>query len=202
MKSQRNLLIAAIFLLFSALTDLAGEFFNGAVTNGISASVAVIYFPQPGISVYVRRQGESFPYGGTNLNLYWGATNNFCGPMELRDETGRNLRSLQPNLTVLRAYPDCFNLRRLEKSVFDQETSGTFHLHPIMVPGDVMENFLADSNRVSRLCDFKLTNFFKLKVGEEYKLTIWPKIYKRSETNNDIFKRIDIPPVTIPIILK
>jgi len=45
-------------------------------------------------------------------------------------------------------------------------------------------------------------NFFKLKVGEEYKLTIWPKIYKRSETNNDIFKRIDIPPVTIPIILK
>lgn len=46
---------------------------------------------------------------------------------------------------------------------------------------------------------FDLSHYFQLKKSGDFKLTVWPKIYKPSSKNQDRYERIDILPVTVVI---
>ncbi len=115
--------------------------------------------------------------------FFW-ATNSFCGFVELRDADGGKVRLLKPEINDSAAYPSSYRLRivgRLETHVV-----ASYEL-PHALSG-------ADANFI-----FNIKDYFKIKEPGEYQLTVWPKIYKRLGTNDDLCVRMDIPQVTIPI---
>jgi hypothetical protein len=126
------------------------------------------------------------PIWGFDDAVYFMATNSFCGLVELRDPKGNTISSLRPDLNSLNAYPDSYNLMSMHYLLMTQYT----HYSGPPLP------------RTTELIpSFCITNLFKIKEAGEYQLMIWPKIYKRSATNDDVCERIDLPPVTIPIQL-
>lgn len=115
--------------------------------------------------------------------FFWG-TNSFCGFVELHDADGVKVRLLKPEINDPAAYPNSYRLRivgRLE----------THAIAPYELPHALSGS---DANFT-----FYLKDYFKVKEPGEYQLTVWPKIYKRLGTNDDLCVRIDVPPVTIPI---
>ena len=67
------------------------------------------------------------------------------------------------------------------------------------MPGKLPENFLTVDGARYILAEFYLNDFFEIKEGKEYQFTVWPKLYELSSTNSDVYQRLDIPPVTIPV---
>lgn len=177
------------------------EFKSKLTVDGIYANVAVNEDGHiPLISVRVESTNEYGFYGQklpedpndflpvasrvwANQLLYFQSTNFFCGPIEMRDPTGRQLPPIQADIVSTSAYPANFSF----KSVKDHNPHPTmFFPIPLIHSPD-------------QLARFSLTNYFDIKEPGEYKLTVWPKIYKRASTNDDLCQRIDVPPVTVPI---
>ncbi len=189
----------------------------GEATNGIAGGV----FQGDWVFVYVRRQSESLPitatnlfypfFGGTNAladssflhrltgPYFWGATNSFCGPIELQDVDGHKISSLKPTVSSPEFYPDNFSFTRVYENWQLQISKFKYFLSVPPMPGDCGADFLCVSNKQYQIKSFRLTDYFKPEKAGEYKLTVWPKIYKQSETNKDLYKRIDVPPVTATI---
>lgn len=185
----------------------------GRATNGISA-VTEVYSDQalghlPEIGVFVTNANADEIYGkqdeGTNLIaflkklsdndwLYFMATNSFCGPIELRDAEGVDLTSLKPEVSSLDAYPLSYK-QGTEKLNYLQRFK--IYSGPGIFPIPLME-----TTSRSQVVRFRLGDYFTIKTPGEYKLTVWPKIYKRVATNNDTCQRIDLPPTTAIIDLK
>lgn len=118
-----------------------------------------------------------------NQLLYFRPTNFFCGPIELRDPAGRQLPPIQADIVSKSAYPANFSFKSAKEH----------NPHPTMFfPVPLIYS-------PYQLATFSLTNYFNVKETGEYKLTVWPKVYKRASTNDDLCKRIDVPPVTVPI---
>lgn len=160
---------------------------------------------------------------------YYMPTNSFCGPIELRDKDNRILPALKPNISPepggmefalnpdvssLKAYPPTYSLQTehghyLGRFKHGYSGPGVFPL-PLFftIPRTEMVRFqLGRDSRAKgtppvaslyRRC-FQLGDYFELKEPGEYKLTVWPKIYRRSATNDDICQRIDLPPVSVTI---
>jgi hypothetical protein len=133
-------------------------------------------------------------------------TNCFCGPIELRDGTGRRLRLLKPQVASSNAYPATYNSQT--------ERSNHFRLIQWYPGPKIFPPPLFATSTRSELVRFQLggqerppgstlfvrwfqlAEYFDLKDSGEYTLTVWPKIYRRSETNRDICIRMNLPPVT------
>lgn len=214
--------IFAVTVLYCQSTEvkaLAGTQLVGAVTNGLSAEIRLVDWSHSGagidvnrqngfdllVGVYVRRQAElpmnvlavSSP-GSTQPIYYWGATNSFCGPMELTDLSGKKMRLLKPDVNSSAAYPDCFNLFQLRQNWWKKNQNHAA-VWMLPAPGEKLTGFLRENGRFYQLSSFYLGDYFKLRGAGEYKLTIWPKVYERSATNDEYFDRVDLPAMTIPI---
>ena len=212
------LLTAVCLLSFPCVTraqrlgtnPLPAEITYGSVTNGIRAGIAVPregQKPVEGISVFVTNSnpGEVFQvdHHGTNYLklllekvgnndwLYHMATNSFCGPIELCDVKGRTLRLLKPEVSRPEAYPPRY-------SISTEEVNFLHRYRAYLGPGIFPVPVFADRS-FSELVKLNPTEYFDLKEPGEYRLTVWPKIYKRMSKTNDLCERIDLPPVTLAI---
>jgi len=181
----------------------AHEDIPAGVTNCISAELDTVSHESVTIFVILRRCGDSLPFPPTNTtrrliaSYYWGATNSFCGPMELVSESGKKMRLLKPEILSPQHYPEKFDLRPLHDD-FWNKAAKSFSTHD-EIPGHVLPEFLTEGNRPYQYRYFNLNEFFKVKKPGDYKLTVWPVIYRRSSTNDDMYEKIDVPPVTKPI---
>jgi hypothetical protein len=118
-----------------------------------------------------------------NGRFFWG-TNSFCGFVELRDADGVKVRLLKPEINDPAAYPNSYRLKIVGR--LDDDPVAPHEL-PLALSG-------VDASQA-----FYIKDYFKIKEPGDYQLTVWPKIYKRLGTNDDLCVRMDIPPVTIPI---
>jgi hypothetical protein len=175
----------------------------GQLTNGIAASLDADDrkgYP-PIIEAFVINTNAGGFWGGPEPDerpvlewarkvfsdelLYFPPTNSFCGPIELCDASGKKLPSLKPEASSLDAYPAAFSFAFAKKHNPDPR---------IHFPR-------ALSSSPERLNRFSVWDYFAITNAGEYRLTVWPKIYHRSSTNDDLCQRIDIPPVTITLKL-
>ena len=117
--------------------------------------------------------------------VYFASEKLMCGPMELRDAKGRQMPSLKPQVTLSNAYP-----LTLKFSALWGQRPGAGGLHRDKMPMPIFRETL-------NLPLFHLKDYFKVKEPGDYQLVIWPKIYKKSETNGDVLQRIDLPPITV-----
>ena len=125
--------------------------------------------------------------------IYLGTTNGFCGLIELDDVNGKSIQLTEPEVNNLNAYPDY-----LRWSILDPKMGGVF-LNNLRLNTEVYFN-----SNISQRGMFQLRDYFQIKQSGEYKLTVWPKIYKRSENpddDRDLYQRIDIPPISVRISL-
>src|SRR6185369_6425936 len=83
------------------------------------------------------------------------------------------------------AYPSFYDLR--------QES---LRLTPVANFGPMQPSVI--SGETAHL-SFSLNDYFMPTNVGKYKLTVWPKMYKRTNDGSAICYRIDLPPVTIPI---
>jgi len=153
---------------------------------------------------------------------YYMPTNCFCGPVELRDSTGRVLHELKPDLSFraaserdlppvvdvssLAAYPATYSLEAAYGNYFRRFiffNGLTPFPMPLFVtsPRSDLVRFQLGAKKpyptatLYQRC-FELENYFDLSKPGQYKFTVWPKIYQRTATNHDLCRRIDLPPVT------
>jgi len=120
---------------------------------------------------------------------YYSGTNEFCGPMELRNATGQEVTPLKPAVCLLETYPASFSLNKAKWAYLGKFRGGIINGAQAYPPGIVMER--------TELASFKPADYFEIKQPGEYHLTVWPKIYKKSSTNTDLCERFDLPPMTI-----
>jgi hypothetical protein len=122
---------------------------------------------------------------------YYMATNSFPGPMELRDSEGRVVEMLKPELCSADAYPAQYNWSAEHNSVWRR--TGAY------LGSDIFPSIILGTSTTSEVGRFDLGNYFAIATPGEYRLTVWPKIYKRVAKTNDLCLRIDVPPVTATI---
>jgi len=153
-----------------------------------------IHFTPPNTNVVVSPWPHGPFYRHTNnmpmtqkhfrSGVYFMAANNSCGIMELRDAAGVQIPLLNPEVNSLAAFPDYYNLHSVTRLV-------TNVIAPFQLP------IALNGNRPT--ISFRLEAYFKPEKSGVYQLTVWPKIYKRTTTNDDVCERIDLPLATIPI---
>ncbi len=125
--------------------------------------------------------------------VYLAASNAFCGPIELLNATGESLTFRSHQLTAEEPYPKYLRWSILFREAMAQPTISQ------TVPADKV--YFSGEGWVE-LAKFSLQETFGLKEAGEYRLTVWPKLYKRSERadeDRDVYVRIDMPPVTANI---
>ena len=133
--------------------------------------------------------GKAYPLGDLldrlshDKWLCFGPTNLFCGPVQLRDAAGRELPPLKPEVSSPEAYPESFSVAQARKQRPDPRTA-----FPLALYG-----------WAPQLARFNLGDYFAIDKPGAYRLTVWPKIYKRSTGNPDLCERIDVPPVAVTI---
>lgn len=209
-------LFALILLCSCELTRAQNYIVWGQTTNGIGAGIDGSALDTGMIFVFVHRYGKListtntsysviFPLGGGRIDdkaldgpPFWGPTNSFCGPIELNDSNGRIMPLLIPEVSDLQFYPDHFSFLNLNKS-WEQYLSHHLFISPPPLPGSHPPDFLCSPSHAYQLNSFFFTNYFNLEVPGKYRLTVWPKLYEQSSTNQDIYQRIDVPPVTVTI---
>ena len=98
---------------------------------------------------------------------------------------------LKPEVLSPESYPDTLRWSIL----FQQEMQRSTLSH--VVPGDLGLFGVNGTDTSGQLGFFDLGDYFQTKEPGEYKLTLWPKIYKRTGLDNDLYQRIDIPPVSV-----
>ena len=188
--------------LFVALPSIHAEEHSqeaiGASTNGIYASAKYLpnYYGDGGhfVSIFVHFRSPStnidyisqFALEKYQVAKYFNATNSFIGFIELKDSGGDKMPLLKTNVNSHVAYPNSYSLHQAHTDLNKGISMGPEL--PYSITGSDPE-----------AGNFHLQNYFKIEKPGDYQLTVWPKIYKKSETNQDIVQRIDLPPVTIPI---
>jgi hypothetical protein len=119
--------------------------------------------------------------------MYFMATNSFCGLIELTDQAGQKLPLLKPQVNSEAAYPASYRLRQ-ERTTYRPRRSWVY---PFALVPQVGTN--------AEMLSFKLEDYFRIQSPGEYHLTVSPKVYKRSATNNDLCERLDLSAVTVLI---
>jgi hypothetical protein len=125
--------------------------------------------------------------GPNNEWLYYMATNSFCGPVEVRNTSGRKLPSLKPQFCAFEAYRTSYSF-----------SAATVQLRPPPgYSGSPLPKGLGGAR--PELARFELGDYFEITEPGEYTLTVWPKIYKRAPGPGDLCERVDIPPVSLKL---
>jgi hypothetical protein len=153
----------------------------------------------PEFAVYLRRVGspihvERIDNITNGLQLaphYLGPTNQFCGPIVLRDATGKLVPLLKPEVSSPANYPK--SLSYLAVNAESRKYCELTYVYP-----DRFYCFLADS-QIGELARFNLDDYFNMPLPGDFQLTVWPKIYEQSETNKDCYERIDLPSLNVTI---
>lgn len=204
-----QLLLAEFACLFSVMLCVRGEQLPTSTespTNGITASgnywperlggayvQVFIHFSPPNTNVTFgafgvivkQTNGTEVAQEPIQVARYFLATNSFCGFIELRDEKGKKVPLLKPGVNSQDSYPPSYSLTTAQRLL--ARNVGLGASLPAALSGNDAE------------FGFPLTKYFRLDEPGKYQLTIWPKIYKRSDADRDLVKRIDLSPVTIPI---
>jgi hypothetical protein len=123
--------------------------------------------------------------------LYYMATNEFCGLLELRDPNGKKLPLLRPEVSRTDAYPARYSL--------SAENANYLRRFQVYSGSGIFPVPLLGIQSCSELAKFNVVEYFELKEAGEYRLTVRPKIYKRMSKTNDVCERIDVPPVIVTI---
>ena len=193
-----------IFWLASSLTNIFADTLKyrgqGASTNGIYASIkyehdsyfrdssdlvkTFYFFSPPSTNIPFMSPFYTEPFYSA---VYFLGTNSFSGLVELTDSTGKKIPLLNSNFNSAAVYPNQYCLSQAYHDLNSSLSMGASL--PVGITGTGL--------RYGR--PFNLPEIFKIEKSGDYQFTLWPIIYKRSETNRDIVCRIDIPPVTIPI---
>jgi hypothetical protein len=173
--------------------------FWGTETNGIRSWIYISPVNDQSISVHVQLNSNtninSTFFNSSDLERrdpsghgwkYFMATNLISGPMELCDAMGHKMPSLNPDCVSPEKWPSQYHLLEVWRSLIDKYKA--YSGPPMPLP------LAAQDIQIS---SFHLIDYYKIEKPGEYKLTIWPKIYKRVSPSNDICERIDIPPVSI-----
>jgi hypothetical protein len=113
---------------------------------------------------------------------YYAPTNLSCPVMELRDATGKEVPSKLSKAALLASFPDSFSLSFAKNHKPDPRRAD----FPQILTYDICS-----------LHWFRVPDYYDIPKPGEYTLTIWAKIYKRASTNDDICRRIDLPPVAV-----
>jgi hypothetical protein len=180
----------------------------GNATNGIRAGVEIFndYRQHHGdvwspiqVDVFLMRSDLPSRLASTNGPIFWGATNSFCGPIELREPDGQTMRPSQTNTILPECYPEILNMRSLDDEFRRKLLRYKLIISFPAMPGSHGTAFLYDANRLYLLDEFYLNDYFHLGQNVQYRLTVLPKIYRQSPTNEDLYLRIDLPAVTVPI---
>lgn len=169
---------------------------RGGATNGISGEADIACEGESHFFVvfYVMRQGSQMSLHGTNPPIYKAFS---CGLIELRDGRGNIIPLLKKDMFSPELCPDSFDITNQMKLVPKIRNGYTLMLLP--APQSRNPDFLLEPNKNYSVAYFDLNTYFRPPMPGEYKLTIWPKIYKQSETNKDLYERIDVPPVSVVI---
>jgi hypothetical protein len=152
-------------------------------------------------SVHPKYRGVSDAHRFGSLFPVWlGPTNGCCGLMELRDSAGRIVPVHKAGLNTLEAYPQFLHWHDLAPQLGGLAPHGITRLsRNLCCYGSAP--FGGNETRAECL-PFYLEDYFQVEQPGDYELTVWPRIYKRSEaadTEHDLFALIDIPPVTLRI---
>ena len=199
----------------------------GAETNGIRGEIEIKISPNTSVlqqvvvcAAFVSESNAPPVFGeadsvdkiSRNEWGYYMPTNSFCGPIEMSDAAGRRLSLLKPEVSALEAYPEAYSWRVEHADYFSRFQAysgpGIFPL-PLFVVSSRSELVRFEVGPMSSHGTypaaslyrrwFRLDDYFELKEAGEYKLTVWPKIYRRSEKDRDLCERVDLPPVTVTI---
>jgi hypothetical protein len=191
--------------------QVSAQLTKGQSANGIYAEIEVNWntnkYLSPTITIFAIDLNADNIFGGKNLGtnwletfahdlqynhwLYFEAANSFCGPIELRDTMGQEVPLINTSASSPEAYPSSYSLSA-EWSRHFTNHQPTVSLRPKIFPLPLVRP-------TSQLTKFQLEDYFDIKEPGEYKLTVWPKIYKRASPNDDLCQRIDLPPVSVTI---
>jgi len=172
---------------------------SGAETNGFSAAIRVSGNGKPYLEfkVYVRQTlGTNFPPERRSIGTgppYLGPSNRFCGPVELCTAAGVKVPLLKSELASLQAYPPTLSWTVLMME--EMRRRGPSHV----VPGDRGLFGSKGTDSGGQLGLYELRDYYKIIEPGKLQLTIWPKLYRKTKENNDLYERIDIPPVSLKI---
>ena len=175
---------------------------HGAQTNGISAWIQAwqLHGEQViSLGVTIPSADVKFTNAWKNTVGWWRfkyfeatnfkTSNSFWGPIELEDVTGHRVPLLEPAIDFADAYPATNSVKTAERILMTKYGYSPYNGPSLPAP------LIGRGTTIP----FHLKDYFKLEKPGEYKLTVWPKIYRRISPTNDICQRIDLPPVTIPI---
>ena len=193
----------------------------GESTNGLKCGISVLNWPDAW--VFIETPLANIPYPNSSVvkmsqpapeappvigygtgdsvpdsPVWIGAPSGLFGPMELRNVNGEKIPLLKPKANNPEEYPEI-----LRWSILRPQFGGIGHGGPNAPHIGQWQGFqkYRDVQQAGGMIH-NLKSCFRVKETGEYQLTLWPKIYKRSEKPNkdhDIFQRIDLPPVTISI---
>jgi hypothetical protein len=113
-------------------------------------------------------------------SLYFLPTNLLAGTMELVDSQGNQVQMFSRAASLSNEYPVSFNLS-VERKHHSQ--------HPMKFPAEPHVSMCVFN-------DFSIKDYFNITTSGTYRLTIWPKLYHRASTNDDLCVRMDLPPVS------
>ena len=192
---QRNSTNASSCLIFAN-----GESFPYHGNHRILMTVKLDFYGDTNIERGLVKPVSSLIFGGNNQSnpsevlhdpsMYWKyfmATNAFCGLVELTNMAGERLSLLKPEVNSEAAYPDFYSIQSVRTHMAGRRI---WESPFVLIPND---------QELAQMREFVLEDYFKIEKPGIYTLTVWPKIYKRSTTNDDLCERMDFPPVTIPI---
>jgi len=140
------------------------------------------------ISPYFGETDVREPHGAKNMPIFVTWINYFCGPMVLKAANGEEVPPAHMPLCSSSSYPTSFSRFGIAQAA----SRGGQGYGSAPVPSPLL-------TRMPRLCSFNLDDEFQLAKPGHYELTVWPMIYKRSATNDDLWLRIDVPCVTISV---
>ena len=129
------------------------------------------------------------PLGGPP---YLVPTNGFLGVISLCDSNNLELPLVNPNLNSTNSYPDKLDWHKMNEPRKD----GGWGYWRLRCNNGI---FRTPEQTLCQICRVNLRDIYMLTNSGTYKLTIWPKIYKRTETNEDIYQRIDLLPMSTTI---
>ncbi len=186
----------------------------GEATNGLKCGITLKMWPE--VWVFIETPLTNIPYPNLSLantnaaippkgfiyadaSPWLGAPNGFFGPMGLRNAKGKQIPLLKPEANNPVFYPEFLRWSVLQPKI---GSGGGCPTGPHVGQWGVFMKYKNVQQASGLLPQFK--DIFEVNEPGQYQLTLWPKIYKRSEKpgeDHDVFQRIDLPPVSITIKL-
>ena len=167
-----------------------------AATNGYRAGIRIDYNSLITVAIHRDLQitGISPPRAGwAKIPPFLMPTNWFPGPAQLIGPDGQTILIQRPDVLSAASYPETLSFQSIKE---DRMKPLGAALGPIWGDYQIFDSTKAKKDEDNlRTCE--LRDYYQYNVPGKYQLTLWPKLYRRSGTNDDIFHRIDLPPVSL-----